>query len=349
MSVCGYDWEDGEGPCPESGECNECGRCSECCQDHNGWDCDYCGVSGWGDISYHSCNEEESKSHLVNTYGVRSTNCCKCGGDMKDAIDAGDYVTCEYCGGPFHLSEWDGEDFDCGCGSFAAEGDSGCCICGADYGRYGHNPDPIKSSGRCCDTCNATVVIPARLSMMGFRSEEDEIMAQMYEIEDKANPSAEDLKNYANLETRMYELTRMSSEYEDGWDGGHGEEYCHICMSVGEPIMSDEWCDGCEMALCDDCFGDIGQETCQSCRELDKSEMASEDNTPIMPPMDFGDMVNWRPLDGTPGLKRNRAEGVTEEVTNRLQRMALGFTGMTVVFTAVGAIGGYLLGRNTKR
>jgi len=204
---------------------------------------------------------------------------------MKDAIDAGDYVTCEYCGGPFHLSEWDGEDFDCGCGSFAAEGDSGCCICGADYGRYGHNPDPIKSSGRCCDTCNATVVIPARLSMMGFRSEEDEIMAQMYEIEDKANPSAEDLKNYANLETRMYELTRMSSE----------------------------------------------------------------DNTPIMPPMDFGDMVNWRPLDGTPGLKRNRAEGVTEEVTNRLQRMALGFTGMTVVFTAVGAIGGYLLGRNTKR
>lgn len=176
---------------------------------------------------------------------------------------------------------------------YAAEGDSGCCICGADYGRYGHNPDPVKSSGRCCDTCNATVVIPARLSMMGFRSEEDEIMAQMYEIEDKANPSAEDLKNYANLETRMYELTRMSSEYE--------------------------------------------------------SKMASEDNTPIMPPMDFGDMVNWRPLDGTPGLKRNRAEGVTEEVINRLQRMALGFTGMTVVFTAVGAIGGYLLGRNTQR
>jgi len=193
--------------------------------------------------------------------------------------------------------------------------------------------------------------------MMGFSAEEDEIMAQMYEIEDKANPTEEDLQNYANLETRMYELTRMSSE---------------------------------------------------------------ENTQPIMPPMGFGEMVNWRPMDGTPGLKRQRAEaikvenvaasenvkmiyvstreaaeeeaerfirynfpedrnyaysiratdqpdrwemeyewipqggeydaeGVSEEVTNRLQKLAVGFTGMTVVFTAIGAIGGYLLGRNAKR
>ena len=35
---------------------------------------------------------------------------------------------------------------------------------------------------------------------------------------------------------------------------------------------------------------------------------SEEGNTPIMPPMDFGEMAKWRPLDGTPGLKRNRAE-----------------------------------------
>ena len=194
------------------------------------------------------------------------------------------------------------------CRGFAAEGDSGCCICGADYGRYGHNPDPVKSSGRCCDTCNATVVIPARLSMMGFRSEYEEGIA--------------------------------------GWDGGHGESYCDICYGeLDEPIMSDMWCDGCEMALCDYCFGDPLQEICQGCRE---SEMASEDNTPIMPPMGFGEMVNWRPLDGTPGLKRQRAEGVSEEITNRLQRLAIGFTGMTVVFTTLGAAFGFLIGRKMK-
>ena len=125
MARCSFDWGYGDGPCPEAGECNECGRCSECCQDHSGWECNYCGVSGWGDISYHRCNDETSKSYLVNTYGIRSMNCCKCGGDMKDAIEAGDYVTCEYCGGPFHLSEWDGEDFNCGCTTLSAESSKG--------------------------------------------------------------------------------------------------------------------------------------------------------------------------------------------------------------------------------
>ena len=36
---------------------------------------------------------------------------------------------------------------------------------------------------------------------------------------------------------------------------------------------------------------------------------AEEGNTPVQDPMEFGEMANWRPLDGTPGLsKRKRAE-----------------------------------------
>jgi len=31
---------------------------------------------------------------------------------------------------------------------------------------YGHNPEPLADLGRCCDNCNATKVIPARLGMM---------------------------------------------------------------------------------------------------------------------------------------------------------------------------------------
>lgn len=219
-----------------------------------------------------------------------------------------------------------------------------CCLCGADYGRYGHNPDPVSSSGRCCDTCNATVVIPARFAMMGFGAEEDEIMAQMYEIEDKSNPTEEDLKNYANLETRMYELTRMSSE---------------------------------------------------------------EGFTPTHPPMEFGEMVDWRPLDGTPSLKRQRAEddedgiqmehcesceeltdvdelhtsaddmiicdecysvdmserdhlrhvaveydaedsGFPAEAIQELKRNIVVFTGGAMMLSVFTAIGGFLLGRKTK-
>jgi hypothetical protein len=41
-------------------------------------------------------------------------------------------------------------------------------------------------------------------------------------------------------------------------------------------------------------------------------KLASEEgNTPVQDPMEFGEMANWRPLDGTPGLsKRKRAESL---------------------------------------
>ena len=50
-----------------------------------------------------------------------------------------------------------------------------CVICGGPYTGYGHNPEPIfpMSHGRCCDTCNATVVIPYRLGGMNFRFGEE--------------------------------------------------------------------------------------------------------------------------------------------------------------------------------
>ena len=42
---------------------------------------------------------------------------------------------------------------------------------------------------------------------------------------------------------------------------------------------------------------------------LDSEE---EGNTPVQDPMEFGEMANWTPLDGTPSLKkRKRAEGMT--------------------------------------
>lgn len=42
-----------------------------------------------------------------------------------------------------------------------------CCFCGKKYTHYGNSIDPlIHPSGidaRCCDVCNATIVIPNRL------------------------------------------------------------------------------------------------------------------------------------------------------------------------------------------
>lgn len=38
-----------------------------------------------------------------------------------------------------------------------------CILCTEKYEGYGNNPAPLAKAGRCCDTCNSTRVIPARL------------------------------------------------------------------------------------------------------------------------------------------------------------------------------------------
>lgn len=38
-----------------------------------------------------------------------------------------------------------------------------CSICGKEYTHWGNNAQPIND-GRCCDECNATRVVPERIS-----------------------------------------------------------------------------------------------------------------------------------------------------------------------------------------
>ena len=40
-----------------------------------------------------------------------------------------------------------------------------CSICQGRYTGFGNNARPVND-GRCCDDCNTTVVIPARLQMI---------------------------------------------------------------------------------------------------------------------------------------------------------------------------------------
>ena len=34
-----------------------------------------------------------------------------------------------------------------------------CVICNAPIKDWGHNPDPISKTGRCCDSCNHLVIV----------------------------------------------------------------------------------------------------------------------------------------------------------------------------------------------
>ena len=48
-----------------------------------------------------------------------------------------------------------------------------CCICGNKCeNAWGNNPYPVKEEGRCCDNCNTTKVIPARLEKLVKEKEE---------------------------------------------------------------------------------------------------------------------------------------------------------------------------------
>lgn len=49
-----------------------------------------------------------------------------------------------------------------------------CCICGKKFTGFGNNPWPVvkDETARCCDECNSTKVLAARLAQMFSRQED---------------------------------------------------------------------------------------------------------------------------------------------------------------------------------
>lgn len=49
-----------------------------------------------------------------------------------------------------------------------ADREFGCCLCGKKFTGWGNDPWPIviEEDARCCDRCNDTFVIPARLDLI---------------------------------------------------------------------------------------------------------------------------------------------------------------------------------------
>lgn len=43
-----------------------------------------------------------------------------------------------------------------------------CCFCKREYTGYGNNPYPVSldSADICCDDCNKSIVIPARINQL---------------------------------------------------------------------------------------------------------------------------------------------------------------------------------------
>ena len=90
-----------------------------------------------------------------------------------------------------------------------------CVICGKEFTGYGNNPWPAAKYGRCCDDCNFSVVLPARLK--GVK----ETNAETKPVKD----SIDDLDALIKSEEEAIELyTRSISDAGDGLEKGIYEE-----------------------------------------------------------------------------------------------------------------------------
>lgn len=58
-----------------------------------------------------------------------------------------------------------------------------CCLCGKLFFGWGNNPQPLKDKGECCDACNCSKVIPARLQKIITDTSEE----LKQEIEEEVN------------------------------------------------------------------------------------------------------------------------------------------------------------------
>jgi len=48
-----------------------------------------------------------------------------------------------------------------------------CCICNKETSGYGNNPYPVMEEGERCDECNFIEVLPARISMVYEKNNND--------------------------------------------------------------------------------------------------------------------------------------------------------------------------------
>lgn len=46
-----------------------------------------------------------------------------------------------------------------------------CCFCKRKFTGYGNSPAPVLFTGRCCDECNTSVVIAARLKLLSNKKD----------------------------------------------------------------------------------------------------------------------------------------------------------------------------------
>ena len=82
-----------------------------------------------------------------------------------------------------------------------------CVICGDTVVGFGNNPQPISDVGECCDACNLTKVIPARLKE-ATQGKPENTLKSLYKVMDDA------LYTYGNCLCDDIEQAGMTEKLE---------------------------------------------------------------------------------------------------------------------------------------
>lgn len=93
-----------------------------------------------------------------------------------------------------------------------------CVLCKKQIEGYGNNPAPLATTGNCCDDCNATKVIPARLAEKQPGAMTNAQRDAALELGDKLAAFAEQYKLSDAWIRAMYKQARVPAMNTTGID-----------------------------------------------------------------------------------------------------------------------------------
>jgi len=144
-----------------------------------------------------------------------------------------------------------------------------CCFCQEDAGEYGNDPSPLLESGRCCDRCNLTVVLKARIER-SVQNEEEYTCEE--EVDDR--PYAQEEENEAEALLREATNAYHQNALEEAMTAHSKVFECTICQDAIEPFDHRK-CQGLIPYDCTECHDYYDDH--RPCEGMTRSEIAYED------------------------------------------------------------------------
>lgn len=92
-----------------------------------------------------------------------------------------------------------------------------CCICGQEFDGWGNNPYPIveDEDARCCDDCNSSVVVPARIKerveSIFDKKEKGGDSCSKQDVEDKATELIKLFQDFVNAPSSDEERSKRDA------------------------------------------------------------------------------------------------------------------------------------------